>query len=413
MFPHPPRPGKQRIFGKFVPFRHIFCYAKRARPNHHPLPMRISPLSTLCLGLVLAASCSKKDEAAGPAQMPPAPVSFITTARSTVTQTTELPGRITAVRTAEIRARVPGILLRQCYTEGRDVKAGEVLFRIDPAPLEAARDTAAAAVARAEAAAAQSDAQVRRARSLITTRAISPQDLDQAEAAWRSARADVQAAQASLQTANLNLGYATVTSPIDGRIGRALVTEGALVGQGSPTLLAVVQQLDPVHCDFSRTSAELTALRQSGGERGNDKARLLLESGTEYPQPGRILSTESAVDAATGMVAIRAEFPNPAHLLLPGQFVRVRVTQQVRENIITVPQRAVTLGKGGSAMVLVIDSTNHVQPRPVTTAVAWQDQWIVTSGLEAGERVVVEGLLKARPGSPVVPEPFTATPAAR
>ncbi len=339
--------------------------------------------------------------------MPPAAVSFVTALAETVTITRDLPGRADALRVAEVRARVAGILLEKTFTEGADVKAGDVLFQIDPAPLTAVRNSAAANLARADAAAHQARNQVKRYRELITMNAVSKQDADDAESAVTIAEAEVGAATAALASAELNLSYASVTAPISGRIGKAAVTEGALVGQqGDSTLLAVIQQLDPIYFDFTQSSSEHIALKKTNADRS--KVKLLLENGSDYPHPGKLLFSEVSVDETTSMVSLRAEFPNPDRDLLPGMFARARVIQSISENTITVPQQAVTRSIGGAGSVMVIDEANLAQLRVIQTGEPVGDKWVVTSGLKQGERVIMEGLLKARPGSPVVPEPFVA-----
>ena len=345
--------------------------------------------------------------------MPPAAVTFLPAATETVSITRELPGRIDAVRVAEVRARVPGILLEKTFEEGVDVKSGDVLFKIDPAPLLAAKENAAAALARAEANLAQAGTQLVRYKSLVGSNAVSKQQFDDAESAVKVANAEEKAAAAALKSSELDLSYATVTAPISGRVGKAQVTEGALVGKDEATRLAVIQQLDPIYFDFTQSSADLIKLRRamSSGEisqvdASKAKATLLLEDGSEYPLPGKILFSEASVDESTGMVSLRAEFPNPDKILLPGMFARGRVVQAVRENVVTVPQRAVTRQQGGMGSVMVVDENNVAQARLIQTDNAVGDKWVVTSGLKAGEKVIIEGLLKARPGSPVVPEPF-------
>ncbi|MCW1916865.1 efflux RND transporter periplasmic adaptor subunit [Luteolibacter sp. GHJ8] len=377
-------------------------------------PLYFLPLTSL----LLLPACQKKQAAGGPPQMPPAAVTFVSAATETVSITRQLPGRIDPVRLAEVRARVGGILLEKTFQEGADVKAGDVLFKIDPAPLEAVKENAAAALARAEATLHQNQTQLDRYKELVTSNAVSKQAYDNAESAVKVAEAELKAAAAALKTAELNLGYATVTAPISGRVGRAQVTEGALVGEGETTLMAVIQQLDPIYFDFTQSSADLLALQRamkSGeiqAEQGKTAAKLLLEDGTEYSQSGKILFSEAVVDPTTGMVTLRAEFPNPEKILLPGMFARVRVVQAVKENVVTVPQRTVTRTQGGGGSVMVIDESNHAQIRMIQTDNAVGDKWVVTSGLKAGEKVIVEGLLKARPGAPVVPEPFQPAKAA-
>ncbi len=346
--------------------------------------------------------------------MPPAAVSVLPAETETVRITRELPGRIDPVRVAEVRARVSGILLEKSYQEGADVKAGDVLFKIDPAPLEAAKENAAAALARAEANLHQAETQLGRYKELVSSNAVSKQDYDNAESAVKVAAAELKAAAAALKTTELDLGYATVTAPISGRASKAQVTEGALVGENEATLLAVIQQLDPIYFDFTQSATDLLALKRavkSGQlaevEPGKAAAKLLLEDGTEYAREGKILFSEAAVDETTGMVSLRAEFPNPEKILLPGMFARIRVVQAVKENVVTVPQRAVTRVQGGMGSVLVVDDSNHAELRMIETDDAVGDKWVVTSGLKAGEKVIVEGQLKARPGAPVAPEPFS------
>lgn len=342
--------------------------------------------------------------------MPPAHVTFLPAEKETVTITKELPGRIDPLRVAEIRARVSGILLKRTFEEGADVKAGDILFQIDPAPLQAAHDSAAANLARAEANAKQAQNQVDRFRELVAVHAVSKQDADNSESAVAIANAEVLASRAALVTAELNLSYATVTAPISGRIGKAAVTEGALVGQGDATLMATIQQLDPIYFDFTQSSTDLIALKQGASAHG--KVTLVLDNGSEYGAQGRMLFSEVSVDQTTGMVSLRAEFPNPKHDLLPGMYARARVIQSVQENVVTVPQRAVARAAAGKSTVLIVDESDHAQVRPIETGDLFGDKWVVTSGLQAGERVIIEGSLKARPGAPVVPEPFAPAKAA-
>ncbi len=367
-------------------------------------PIFFLPLSVLWLALP---SCGKK-VAPAPPPPPPAAVTFVPATAETVTITRDLPGRIDALRVAEVRARVSGILLKKVFEEGAEVKAGDVLFQIDPAPLEAAKASAVAVLAGAEANAKQADQQVARSRELVALNAVSKQDADNSESAVAISSAAVLAAKAQLLTTDLNLAYATVTAPIAGRIGKALVTEGALVGQGDATRLAVIQQLDPIYCDFTQSSSDLGSLKKL--DEKLSKVTLLLEDGTEYPQAGKILFSEASVDQTTGMVSLRAQFPNPKRDLLPGMFARVRVIQSILENVVTLPQRAVTRGAGGIGNILIIDDSNHVQTRAVQTGEIFENKWVITSGLKAGERVIMEGHLKAKPGAPVVPEPFVTAP---
>jgi len=368
-------------------------------------PIVFLPLSVIWLCLP---GCGKKAAAKPPAP-PPAAVTFVPASTETVTVTRDLPGRVGPVRVSEVRARVPGILLEKTFTEGADVKAGDVLFRIDPAPLEAARNSAAAALAQSEASEKIAKIQSDRLTGLIKLNAVSKQEFDNSESSLSIATAEVQAAKAALATADLNLGYATVTAPISGRIGKAVVTEGALVGQGDATLMAVIQQLDPVYFDFTQTSVNVLAFRRAAAAAGmpkNKELHLLLEDGSTYEKTGKLLFSEVSVDQTTGMVTLRAEFPNPDYMLLPGMFARGRIVQTVLENVVTVPQRAVTRGLGGSGTVMIIDESKTAQIRTVQTGEISGDKWVITSGLKAGEHVIIEGQMKAKPGSPVAPEPF-------
>ncbi len=363
--------------------------------------------------ILMLPGCAQKQQMAAP---PPPEVGVVTIQAGPLPITTELPGRIDAVRTAQVRARVAGILLKRVFEEGSDVKAGDTLFQIDPAPLQAANDSAKASQASAEANVKQAQAQADRDAKLVKINAVSQQEYDNAVAAAAQDNANVLVAKAALETASLNLGYATVTAPISGRIGQALVTEGALVGQGAATELAVIQQLDPIYFDFTESSTELLKLRQqfdSGQLKkvAPDEAKisLLLEDGTTYPHEGKLLFSDVTVDPTTGMVTLRAVFPNPDDLLLPGMFARARLEQAVDSNAITVPQRGVTYGADGKPTVVAVTPDNKVEILPVTVSSAVGKDWIVTSGLKAGDRVILEGLQKIQPGMTVQPVPFSAT----
>lgn len=361
--------------------------------------------------LLLLPGCGKKG-AEGPPQMPPAEVTFSPAGSENIDIVREYPGRIDAVRTSEVRARVAGILLERSFKEGGDVKAGDVLFKIDPLPLEAAKASAEASLARAEATVLQTEATAKRYRELASSSSVSQQDIDNAEAALQVAQADVLASKAALTTANLNLGYATVTAPISGRIGRALVTEGQLVGQGDVTRLAMIQQMDPIYFDFTQSTSELLALKRAKADGSmsisaeQTEVTLILDDGSEYDKKGKILLSEVNVDQTTGMVTLRAEFPNPDRMLLPGMFARGKFVLGVKQNAVTVPQRAVTRMQGGKGSVVIVDETDHARMRTIDTAEAVDGKWVVTNGLKPGERVVMEGHLKVRPDAPVKPHPF-------
>jgi membrane fusion protein (multidrug efflux system) len=309
---------------------------------------------------------------------------------------------------------VPGIVQKRVFKEGSDVKAGDVLYKIDPAQFRAAYNSAQATLAKAEANLAQANLKVQRYKPLVETTAISKQEFDDALTAQKQTAADVAAAKAAVETAHLNLGYATVTSPISGRIGRSLVTEGALVGQGEATPLATVQQLDPIYVTLTQSSADLLRLKQAMANGklksvGKDKASVTLvtDDGRQYPLPGKLLFSDISVDESTGAVTLRAEFPNPDHLLLPGMYARARLEQAVDDKAIMVPQQAVSRSPDG-ASVMLVGADGKVAPQPVQTGAAQGNNWVVTQGLKTGDRVIVEGLQKIKPGAMVKPVPWKA-----
>lgn len=368
---------------------------------------------SLAFGLILSAAlsgCGDKPASAPPAAgMPPPEVAVITVAAESVTISAELPGRLEATRVAQVRARVPGIVQKRLFREGGEVKAGDVLFQIDPAQYKANLASAEAALARAEANLTQTTAKAQRYQPLVESNAISKQEYDDATAARMQASADVAAAKAARETARLNLGYATVSSPISGRIGRALVTEGALVGQGEATQLAVVQQIDPIYVTLTQSSNDMENLQRALAEGklkrlpGNGvRVTLVTQDGRPYGEPGKLLFSDISVDESSGAVILRGVFPNPARSLLPGMYVRARLEQAVREQSIMVPQQAVQR-TGDKASVLVVLPDGKVEARPIRTEGSLGDQWIVSAGLKPGEKVIVEGLQKARPGASVKP----------
>lgn len=373
---------------------------------------RFTRLTLIVAVLAAFAGCGQKQNAQPGAAMPPGEVSVVTIAPARITVTNELPGRLEAIRIAEVRARVAGIILKRNFREGSEVKAGDVLYHIDPATFKATYDSAQATLAKSQATLVQATLKEQRYKPLVEVNAVSRQEYDDAVAAQKQAEADVVASQAAVQTARLNLGYATVTSPISGRIGRALVTEGALVGQGEATQLAVVQQLDPIYVNLTQSSTDLLKLQQamaSGQLKtiGKDKARvsLVTEDGRPYPLPGKLLFSDVSVDATTGSVTLRATFPNPDRALLPGMYVRARLEQAVDEQAIVIPQQAVMRDQNG-ASVFVVGADDKVVARPVKTGAAQGNDWVITDGLKNGDRVIVEGLQKAKPGAPVKPVPW-------
>ncbi len=368
---------------------------------------------------LLSTGCNQQEKSQGAAASAPPPpqVEVITVGRKDVPVTSDLPARVQAVRTAEVRARVEGVLEKRLFIEGADVTEGTALFLIDPRPLQAELSARKAELAKAEADALDARQTANRYRSLLGGKAVSQQEMDQADARQKQAQADVAAAKAALAKAEIDLDYTHVRAPISGRIGRALVTEGALVGHGEATHLATIEQLDPVLVNFTQSSSEylrLTERLRSGEAKAADAPVTLLdENGTAYSHPGHLLVTESAIDPETGSVAMRAEFPNPERALLPGQFVRIRLPLAEQPNAIVVPQRAVQTNAQGQ-MVLMIGPENKVVPKPVEVGGLSGSDWIVTGGLTGGERIILNGVQKVRPGSVVTPvdaQPAGAAPA--
>jgi len=360
----------------------------------------------------LLAACGPKPEqpAAAPGGPPAAEVGVITVAPRTIGLVTELPGRLEASRVAQVRARVAGILQQRLFREGSDVTAGQRLFEIDSAPYLAAVASADAALARALANLTQAAAQAERYKPLLEANAVSKQEYVNAVAAQKQAEADVAASRAALQTAQINLGYASVTSPIAGRIGRTLVTEGALVGQGEATQLALVQQIHPMYVNFTQSTAEVLRLRNdvaSGKLTRADAAsvRVVLEDGTEYARAGKLLFADLSVDPTSGQIMLRAELPNPDGLLLPGMYVRVRLQQAQANEVIELPQQAVARSGSGDT-VMVVGADGKVSPRPVKIGSGKDGKWVVLDGLKAGEQVMIDGFQKLRGGAPVKAVPW-------
>jgi membrane fusion protein, multidrug efflux system len=359
---------------------------------------RLIPFVSLAL---LVAGCSKP--AAGPAG--PVEVTVITLEPHSVNIVNQLPGRTSAYRVAEVRPQVSGIVQKRYFKEGGEVKAGEPLFQIDPASYRAALGSAQAALERAQARLVSAKLLEERYAPLIAANAVSKQENDDAIAARAAAEADVASAKAQVDTARINVVYTQVRSPISGRIGRAMVTEGALVTSEQETAIAMVQQLDPIYVDITQSSTEMLRLQRqmASGELSNDdrnqaEVALSLEDGSDYPEHGRLQFSEVSVDPGTGSVVLRAEFPNPRRELLPGMFVRARLTQGTRQAALLVPQRGVSRNQRGDATVMVVGDDNKVSERVVKADRVIADDWLITQGLEAGERIVVDGLQKIRSG---------------
>ncbi|MFA6311794.1 MAG: efflux RND transporter periplasmic adaptor subunit [Sterolibacterium sp.] len=364
-------------------------------------------LAALLLPIVLA-SCGadgQKQQAAAGGTPPPAEVDVVTVAAARATMTKDLPGRLQATRTAQVRARVDGVIEKRMFAEGSDVKEGATLFRIDPRNYQASVDSAKADLVIAR-------LTLQRYQPLLEVKAVSRQEVDLADAR-------VKQAEAALTRVSLDLENTMVPAPISGRIGRALVTEGALASRNEATQLATIEQIDPIYANFTQPGSDLLSLKQAirtGKLKPAERAQveLVLEDGTVYSQPGKLLFSDLAVDPATGSVSMRAVFPNPNHDLLPGTFVRVRFQEATVDQAIRIPQRAVQAGPQGQ-FVLLVDSANKIAPRPVTTSGMSGGDFIIAAGLKGGEQVVVNGLQKVRPGAPVKPVPWNqnAAPAAQ
>lgn len=360
------------------------------------------------LSAAVLAGCEQKSQPDQSAAGAPRQVESVAVKTESLTVINELPGRVEPVRVAQVRARVAGIVLTRNFEEGADVKAGAVLFQIDPAPFKAALSKAQGDLARTEATLFEARATVKRYESLVEIEAVSRQTFDTARATLQNAVAARRSAQADVETAQLNLGFATVRAPISGRIGRALVTEGALVGQAETTLMATIQQLEPVFVDFTQPVADALHMRAAIQEgrlpKGGEGALSLSIDGTDYTSTGTLLFTDVEVDRTTGQVLLRARFANPQGVLLPGMYVRVRTPQSINDHAILVPQRAVQRSGDGTARVLVIGQDGAVEARPVKTGAMQDSRWQITEGLKADEHVIVGNMTGINPGDKVVPK---------
>ncbi|MCX5817398.1 MAG: efflux RND transporter periplasmic adaptor subunit [Proteobacteria bacterium] len=342
-------------------------------------------------------------------------VATVTISTQQIVLTTELPGRTSAYLLAEVRPQVSGIIQKRLFTEGVDVKAGEVLYQIDPAPYQATLDNAKGALGRAEANLPAIRLKFERYRDLLPDKAVSQQDYDDTTAALKQAEADVQYWKATVESARINLGYTRVTAPIPGRSGKSNVTVGAMVTAYQPLALATIQQLDPMYVDVPQSTTELQRLKRSmdeghlnqNGEK-QKKVRLILEDGTSYPLEGTLQFRDITVEPTTGSVILRVVVPNPKGVLLPGMFVRALVKEGINEQTILVPQQAVSRDPKGNPVTLIVDTESKVQQRMLTVDRAIGDKWLVTAGLKPGDRVIVEGVQKVRPGASVKVVPFDA-----
>ncbi len=372
-----------------------------------PLSLRMFVLGA---GTALLAACGGKPQK--PPQMPPPQVGVLTVQHQKVPLSTSLPGRLSAYRTADVRARVSGILLKRTYDEGTDVKKGQTLFQIDPAPLRAKYDAAKAALAQAQATYTNNRIAAKRVRKLAPKGYVSKSDLDNAEAAERTAEAAVKQARADVESARINLDYASVKAPISGRAGKQQVTEGALVGQSSATLLTTVDQIDPLYVNFSMGVDKLDTLRkeQSQGQAtlaGQNKGtvRLELPGGNTYDKTGVVDFSGSSVDPTTGAVQLRAKIANPDHTLLPGMYTQATVTLGNLDHAYLIPEAAVQRDQK-SAYVMLVGPKGNARQTPIETAGSRNHDWIVTSGLHDGDKVIVEGLANVKAGKPVKASPW-------
>ncbi|WP_157113300.1 efflux RND transporter periplasmic adaptor subunit [Bradyrhizobium embrapense] len=378
-----------------------------------------------CIALMLAvtapllAGCDEPNSATAAVQAPEPDVSVVTVKQQARAMVRELPGRIAPTRVSEVRPRVSGIVVNRMFHQGSEVKVGDPLYQIDPRPFEVEVQSTEAALARAKAVLEQTSLQARRIATLTTQHATSEAENEKAIANLKQAEADVQGREADVARAKLNLDYATIRAPIDGTIGAALVSEGALVVQNDATSLATIQQLDPIYADFQQSVTEMNQLRRAFENGDLDriesdamKVRLVLDDGSIYPLPGKLLFSDAKVDAHTGQVTLRGEFPNPKRVLLPGMYVRVQIEQGIDTDAIAVPQQAIQRNGGGGSEVFVVKDDNHIAVQPVRTGLLQGGSWFVTEGLKAGDKVVVEGFQKFAAGDKVRPQAWREVDAA-
>ena len=385
-------------------------------------PLIRSAAAVVLSALFLAACSGGKEQGGAPGAggPPPAPAVTVVTLKSeSVPMVAELPGRTSPFLIAELRPQVTGIVTERAFNEGSEVKAGQVLYRIDPAPYQAAYDSAKATLARAEANAQVARIKAERHAGLVKIEAVSKQANDDAQAGLKQAEAEVAAAKAALDKAKIDLDYTRLKSPIAGRIGRSAVTAGALVTANQAQALATVQQLDPIYVDLTQSSADMLRLRNEvaagrllAGAKDEVPVKLILEDGSEYATEGRLALSEVTVDEGTGSVTLRAKFSNADDVLLPGMYVRARLPQGTRSDAILVPHKALSRDPLGNALVMAVDAESKVVARPVQVAQSLGENWVVTSGVKAGERIIVEGLQKVRPGVVVQAEEAGVAPAA-
>jgi membrane fusion protein, multidrug efflux system len=377
-------------------------------------PLKFSVALVALISLFLLSGCeSGHGQQVAPPTVPE--VAVVTIEPQQIRLTTELPGRTSAYLVSEIRPQVNGIIQKRQFQEGSDVKAGQLLYQIDPAPFQVAHDSAKASLGKAQANLPSIRSRAERYKELLVDKAVSRQDYDDAAAAVEQAKAEIEYWKTAVEAARINLGYTRVTAPISGRVGRSSVTDGALVTAYQPASLATIQQLDPIYVDVTQSSAELLRLKRgvesgrltAGGE-GGKKVRIVMEDGTPYPLEGALQFRDVTVDPSTGSFTLRIVVPNPQHMLLPGMFLRAVVQEGIAEQAILIPQQGVNRNPRGEPFVLVVDESGTVQQRMLTLNRTIGDQWLVTSGLAAGERLIVEGMLSVRPGAAVKAVPLNS-----
>ncbi len=386
-------------------------------PIHHPKHHFSFPRKTVLVALACGLSMTACHRQVQAPPMPAPEVATVTVARQRVALTTELPGRTSPYRMAEIRPQVNGLIQKRLFTEGADVQSGQALYQIDPAPFQAALDNAKAALGRAEANLPALQLRAERYKQALAEKAVAQQDLDDATAALKQAVADKAYYQAMVETASINLAYTRVVSPISGRIGRSTVTDGAIATAYQPMALATVQQLDPIYVDVPQSTVELLRLQRRWEEKllnhdgtNADQVDLILEDGTKYPLSGTLEFRDVSVDPTTGSVIMRMVFPNPNGVLLPGMFVRAVVKEGVNEQGILVPQQAVSRDPKGNPIALIVNASGTVEMRMLVLDRAIGDQWLGASGLVPGDRIIAEGMQMVRPGAPVRAVPFAPPP---
>ena len=403
------------VVSLFAEYAHQRYWGGLMQPSKSGYESRTWSVAFAALASLLLVGGCQSGKGREPAPAPVPEVATVNVSTGPVALTTELPGRTSAYRVADVRPQVNGLIQKRLFTEGSLVTAGQVLYQIDPAPFQAVLDNAKAALAKAEANLQAIRSKAERFKELLPEKAVSQQDYDDAEAALKQTEADIEVWKATVKTASINLGYTRIVAPISGRIGRSNVTEGALVTAQQPTPLSTIQQLDPVYVDVPQSTSETLRLKRlleggrlnQGGE-GQKKVKLLLEDGSEYPLMGTLQFRDVTVDPTTASVILRVVFPNPQGVLLPGMFVRAVVREGIKVQAILIPQQAVSRDPKGNPVALIVDAGGKVQQRMLVLDRAIGDEWLVATGLASGDRVIVEGMQKVRPGASVKAVPFEA-----